>query len=174
MVTIQFSVMNVWRGRPRPRPLTSRGVDRVDRVTVQRMTRDPRHREGLHPADQRTLSNIETHGWNVTKVFRSEGETGPEWAFSAGLFHSYQHPEIVIFGLDLEVMHKIVNNLGDEVKKGKTFGPGKEYQEIFARCGCWFRPVQQRYYKEYLGLDNLVLRGRPISGAAMFLARQRR
>jgi hypothetical protein len=115
------------------------------------MTRDLRHQEGLCPADQKFLSQIETHGWNVTKVFRGEGETGPEWAFSAGLFHSYQHPEIVIFGLNLDIMHKIVNNIGDEVKKGATFEPGKEYQEIFARCGCRFRTVELRHYKEYLG-----------------------
>jgi hypothetical protein len=115
------------------------------------MTRDPQQREGLHFADQKTLSNIETHGWNVTKVFRAEGEVGPEWAFSTGLFHSYQHPEIMIFGLDLDIMHKIVNDIGSEVKSGTKFEPGKEYREIFARCGCRFRPVEQRYYRQYLG-----------------------
>jgi hypothetical protein len=92
------------------------------------MTRDRRQFRGLHPADQEFLAQVETHGWNVNKVFRGKGETGPEWAFSAGLYHSYQHPEIVIFGLDLSIMHKIVNNIGDEVKKGTTFEPGKQYQ----------------------------------------------
>ncbi len=57
------------------------------------MTRDIRHRQGLHAADQKFLSQIETYGWNVTTVSKKEGETGPEWAFSAGLFHSYQHPK---------------------------------------------------------------------------------
>jgi len=78
------------------------------------MTRDIRHRQGLHAADQKFLSQIETYGWNVTTVFKKEGETGPEWAFSAGLFHSYQHPEIAMFGLDLDIMHKIVNDIGTE------------------------------------------------------------
>ena len=115
------------------------------------MTRDLRQSEGLHPADRKFLSQIEEHGWNVTKVFRKEGETGPEWVFSAGLFHFYQHPEIVIFGLPLDTMHKIVNNIGDEVKKGKIFEPGKEYQEILARCGCLFRTLNPRHPKAYLG-----------------------
>ena len=115
------------------------------------MTRDLRDREGLHSADQNFLTNVEEHGWCVTKVFKSQAETGPEWAFSTGLFYSYQHPEIVIFGLPLDTMHKIVNNIGDEVKKGDTFEPGKEYQNIFAKCGCRFRAVESTHYKNYLG-----------------------
>jgi hypothetical protein len=115
------------------------------------MTRDLRHLKGLHAADQKFLSQIESCGWNVTTVFKTEGETGPEWAFSTGLFHSYRHPEVAIFGLDLDIMHAIVNNIGDEVKKGNKFEPGTEYQDILARCGCRFRPVQPRRHKDYFG-----------------------
>ena len=32
------------------------------------MSRDLRERDGLHPADQKFLSNVETHGWVVTKA----------------------------------------------------------------------------------------------------------
>lgn len=115
------------------------------------MTRSLRHSEALHPADQKFLSQIETYGWNVTKVFKRNGEVGPEWAFSTGLFHSYQHPEVVIFGLPLDTMQEIINNIGLEVKKGARFELGTEYQGIFERCGCRFRAVDQSHYKAYLG-----------------------
>jgi Domain of unknown function (DUF4262) len=120
-------------------------------VNLRLMTRDLKEREGLHSADQKFLSNIETHGWVVTKVFKREGETGPEWAYSTGLFHSYQHPELAIFGLDLDNMHRIINNIGDAVKSGMSFRPGSEYQEIFARCGCRFQPVNTGFYRNYFG-----------------------
>jgi Domain of unknown function (DUF4262) len=115
------------------------------------MTRDIRDRNGLPSADQNFLANIEGHGWVVTKVFRSKGETGPEFAYSTGLSHVYKHPEIIIFGLNLDVMHRIINNIGDAVKIGSRFEPGIEYQDIFAMCGCQFRPVDPGYYKAYLG-----------------------
>jgi len=115
------------------------------------MTRDLRHRDGLRPGDEKFLSQIETYGWNVTKIFRRQGETGPEWAFSTGLFQSYQHPEIVILGLPLDTMQEIINNIGLEVKKGARFELEQEYQGIFARCGCRFRAVDQSQYKPYLG-----------------------
>ena len=115
------------------------------------MTRDVRERDELPPADQKFLSNIETHGWVVTKVFRSAGDAGPEFAYSTGIFHGYQHAEIIIFGLDLDIMHKILNNIGNAVKAGTRFEPGNEYQEIFVRYWCQFRVVDRANYKPYLG-----------------------
>lgn len=120
-------------------------------ATLQTVTRDIRDRDELSAAEQKFLSNIEGHGWVVTKVFRSRGETGPEFAYSTGLFHSYEHPEVIILGLDLDIMHRIINNVGDAVKTGFQFKPGTEYQDVFARCACQFRSVDVAHYKAYLG-----------------------
>ena len=115
------------------------------------MTRDIRNRESLPPSDQKFLANIESHGWVVTKVFRSAGDTGPDFAYSTGLFQGYDHPEVIIFGLDLDKMHRIINNIGEAVKTGFRYEPGTEYHEIFARCGCQFRVLDLKHYKAYLG-----------------------
>ena len=45
---------------------------------------------------------------------------------ATGIFHSYQHPEIVIFGLELDNMQKIVNNIGSAIKNGAKYEPGNE------------------------------------------------
>ena len=127
------------------------------------MVRDRSHPDNSHPADQKFLAQIETHGWNVTNIFRREGETGPEWSFSTGLFHTYQHPEIVIFGLELDIMHKIINNIGDAVKVGTRFEPGNEYQDIFARCGCQFCPFDTAFRADYLGWAIWFYNGDPFS-----------
>jgi hypothetical protein len=115
------------------------------------MARDPNHPDNSDPSDQKFLSQIETYGWNVTNVFRREGEIGPDWSYSTGLFHSFQHPEIVIFGLELDNMQKIVNTIGSAIKGGARFESGNEYQDILARCGCQFRTVDASRYKDYLG-----------------------
>jgi hypothetical protein len=115
------------------------------------MTRDVRQRGGLKPADQKFLSIIETHGWHVTRVFNREGDSGPEWAYSTGLFHSYGHPEILIVGLELDIMGRIINIIGAEVKGGKQYQPGQEYADILANYGCQFREVQRTQYRDYVG-----------------------
>jgi hypothetical protein len=63
------------------------------------MTKSLDAREGISAPDAKVLSDIERVGWHVMKVFARPNEKGPEWAFSIGLFHTYQHPEIIIFGL---------------------------------------------------------------------------
>ncbi len=130
-------------------------------ATLHRMVRDPNDPDNSHPADQKFLAQIETHGWNVTNVFRREGEAGPEWSFSTGLFHSYLHPEIVIFGLELDNMQKIVNTIGSGIKNGAKYEPGNEYHDVFARCSCQFRPVETGYYRDYLGWAIWFYNGEP-------------
>ena len=97
----------------------------------------------------------------MTNIFRREGKTGPEWSFSTGLFHSYQHPEIVIVGLELDNMQKIVNTIGSQIKNGAKYEPGNEYHDIFARCGCQFRPVDTGHYRDYLGWAIWFYNGEP-------------
>jgi hypothetical protein len=125
------------------------------------MVCDPNHPDNSDPADQRFLGQIKTYGWNVTNVFRREGQTGPDWSYSTGLFHSYLHPEVVIFGLELDNMQKIVNNIGLRIKDEAKFEPGNEYQDIFARCGCRFRAVDAGHYENYLGWAIWFYNGNP-------------
>jgi hypothetical protein len=115
------------------------------------MTRDVRLREKFPAPDQKFLAAIETYGWHVTNVFNREGDSGPEWSYSTGLFHSCAHPEVVIFGLELNNMQKIINRIGDLVKNGSKFEPGNEYFEILAGYGCRFRELSVVHYRSYLG-----------------------
>ena len=55
--------------------------------------------EPTSDADRTILRNIDTYGCDVVLVPPEEETAG--WAFSVGLFHSYQHPEIVVFGLPI-------------------------------------------------------------------------
>lgn len=104
-----------------------------------------------HPADRRFLEQIEEFGWNVTHVQKKEGEAGPDWSFSCGLYSSFRHPEIVIFGLESERRQIVINNIGLEIKKGRKFAPGVEYFKTFERCGCMLRPVCESRFSDYLG-----------------------
>jgi hypothetical protein len=60
------------------------------------MTRSLEEKRGLSAPDAKVLGDIQRVGWHVTGVFAQKDEKGPEWAFSIGLFHSFQHPEVVV------------------------------------------------------------------------------
>ena len=74
---------------------------------------------------ERIRSDIEIFGWHVVKVL--EDENGPGFGYSIGLFQTFSHPEILIVGLRLDLIHLLINNIGADIKKGKIFIEGQFY-----------------------------------------------
>ena len=87
-------------------------------------------------------------GWAVFQV--EEDEFSPGFAFSVGLFESYRHPEIMLFGLPSSMMQQIINNVAQRVKEGASFQPGSSYADIFAGYKCAFREVSAERGAGYL------------------------
>lgn len=99
--------------------------------------------------DPRVLRDIERHGWHVVKV--REDEAGPAHAFTLGLHERHGHPEIVATGPDLDVLHRLVNAVGEDVREGRRFEAGHAYDGIVAGLRCAFREVHRSRYPDFLG-----------------------
>jgi hypothetical protein len=124
---------------------------RFDRLRSA-MTRSLELGTGLSTADVKFLGDIQTHGWHVTGVFPTEGETGPNWAFSIGLFHSFCHPEVIVLHPKLDICMSLVNAIGQQVKTGKRYEATVAYSDILNDpYKCTFRLVQRSHYRNYLG-----------------------
>jgi hypothetical protein len=94
---------------------------------------------GLDEKDVTLLETLEKWGWFVTKVGAGDGE--PAFAYSMGLYENFHHPEIVIFGLDLEVMHRLINDVGARIRQGQTFEDRQMYGDLLQSHPCAFRRV---------------------------------
>ncbi len=53
-----------------------------------------------------------------------QDEHSPQFSYSVGLFKTYKHPEIIVFGLDEDVAHGILNALARRIKAGEKFEAG--------------------------------------------------
>lgn len=98
-------------------------------------------------SDQKLLDDVAEYGWHVIKVL--DQADAPGWAYSVGLFQNFAHPEIIVFGLDLDLMHSIINSIGAEVRSGKTFEIDNNYSELIEAYACTFRrvaPVWQDFF----------------------------
>ena len=104
---------------------------------------------GLDDHERKFLTNIEQYGLSITHVL-PEGNS-PGWSFSAGLYPRYGHPEIVVFGLNRDVAHWLVNHAADEIREGRPFVPGAEYEGLLEGVRCTFRPVASVWYDPFLG-----------------------
>jgi len=111
----------------------------------------------LDDSDRKLLSDIERVGWHVVMI--QEYDSIPGWAFSVGLFKTFNHPEIVVFGLPLELSGQVINGIGTDIQRGITFNPSQEYRDILEDVLCTFRPVTQRWYPPFLGYAEWYYRG---------------
>jgi Domain of unknown function (DUF4262) len=93
--------------------------------------------------------NIDEYGWHVVMV--PEDDLGPGFAYSIGLYKNWKHPEIIMFGLPIDILHRAINNAGEEVRLGKRFEDSDHSDEIFEGYPVAFRQVSPENYDEYLG-----------------------
>ena len=99
---------------------------------------------------EQTKSNIDKFGLQVITV----GSTSylPSFAYSIGLTKTYNHPEIICFGLPSKLGHAIINDVAEIIKKGETIQIGKTYTKIFNNSRATFLKVDKRNIEDYFGV----------------------
>jgi hypothetical protein len=107
--------------------------------------------------EQKLISDIEEFGWHVLKI--PEGDEGPSFAYSVGLFRTFNHPEIVIFGLDRDLMHRMINLIGEEVRQGRRFADGEAASGFLEGYDVRFHEVARRCYPEHFGYAHWLYKG---------------
>ena len=98
---------------------------------------------------EKQLTDIKEHGLHVIHVL--EDDKGPSFTYSVGLYHNYQHPEIIMIGLKQDLAHILINNIGHDVKHGQAYKSGHFYKDILDNYECLMIKVDEKYYDEYLG-----------------------
>jgi hypothetical protein len=112
----------------------------------------------MDEGDKKLLDDIKTYGWHILKVFDENGEM-PDFAYSVGAYHSFNQPEIILCGLELDDMHKIINEVVEAMKAGKQILADTPYPDFLDGYDCVFRPVKKSHYEEYLGYANWFYKG---------------
>ena len=115
---------------------------------------DPRCEGGN---DQKVFDDVAKHGWHVVKIL--EQAKVPGWAFSIGLYKNFKHPEIIVFGLAHDVMHFMINSIGEEVRSGKRFEEGRQYPDLIETYECTFKTVSVVWHYPFLGYADWFYKG---------------
>jgi Domain of unknown function (DUF4262) len=117
-------------------------------------------------ADRKIIHDVNTHGWHVMKIM-PEGDD-PGWAFTIGLFRTFGHPEVVVFGLESGAMHAILNSVGELVRAGTVLSDGSETGEVLERYRCRFRSVDRFWYPYVLGYATWFYGGSEFPAVQLF------
>ena len=101
--------------------------------------------------DKRVIENVRHHGCHIIHVGVRDDEKGPGWSYSIGLFHSFEQPELIIFGLPWSSAETIINGLATRMKAGQQFSHGQTDSAVLMHNDVRFILVPSAQYREYLG-----------------------
>lgn len=105
--------------------------------------------DDLAPAEREVLENIAEYGCHVTAV--AAGPHGPGYAFSTGLWHRFQQPEIVVVGLQDDDAAQLIDLVGDDAEDGRRYGEGDRTADLLHGYSVTFRAVPRSHYPGWLG-----------------------
>jgi hypothetical protein len=73
--------------------------------------------------DRRILDTVLEHGWQVLLVGPGDGPAKPSFAYTIGLMHRVDHPELLMSGLPGSLMHRVLNHVAERVLDGHRLSP---------------------------------------------------
>jgi hypothetical protein len=114
---------------------------------------EERGADGFDSAERKCVGDIGEYGLHIIQVTPSETDEG--FSYSVGLFDTYRHPEIVVFGQKVEWQRSMLNALADRIRDDATvFQAGKLYSDILDGFHCRFEVIRsEESYRKYFGWD---------------------
>lgn len=97
---------------------------------------------------EKIKAGIENYGWFVIQVL--EDDNNPPFGYSIGLFETFGHAEVLIVGLKLELIHSLINIIGEQIRNGTTFHEGHFYSDILTDYQCYLTSVDPANYSDYV------------------------
>ncbi|WP_460807803.1 DUF4262 domain-containing protein [Nocardioides salsibiostraticola] len=103
--------------------------------------------DGYDDFDRATIDTVLRHGWQVVTVSEDvaccvqgeeghigheELDPGPAFAYTVGLGHRAGHPDLLMTGLDLGVMHQALNVVSERILAGLRIVPGQVLEDVLA------------------------------------------
>jgi len=125
--------------------------------------------QDLATQNQRISDDVREYGWHCLHVFPTQdGQTN--FSYSIGFGESYGAPEVLIFGLEREKAHALLNECAHLLKGGHTIHPNTEDANVLAGdYKVVFRPVRRDCFGEYLGTAIRYYQDKPFGAVVMFL-----
>jgi Domain of unknown function (DUF4262) len=108
------------------------------------------HLEHDRATEKAIVEGVEKYGWFVP-LFKAD-ENGPSFAYTIGLWKTFQHPEIICFGLAPMTIGQILNNAGQLVKEGNTLPLNQRDNRLLEKMDVVFVPIAtEKNIRRYFG-----------------------
>jgi hypothetical protein len=100
--------------------------------------------------EKKALEDIRADGIHWLDVFdREHADRG--FCYSVGLWHTHNHPEVIIFGLKGGLGGRVLNGINDDIGNGKSFQAGLSSMDVLEGFRCYFEAFPKEQYRDHLG-----------------------
>jgi len=104
---------------------------------------------GEDKSEQKVIDDIANFGWHCISIVAEDEQVA--YSFTVGLFQSYGHPELIIFGLPSQVAHQILAIAADAAKSGAPLDLTQPTDALLNNYQCCFAEVPLTEYYEHVG-----------------------
>lgn len=85
--------------------------------------------------EQKIIANVREHGCHINYVFDPDGEM-PAYAYSVGFQETVGQPEVIVFGLSMDVMKFMINQTLQQCREGLLLEDGAELNGLLEGHRC--------------------------------------
>lgn len=103
----------------------------------------------LEDIEKNIKKDVKKNGYFVALFEKEEGE--PAFAYTIGLYDKYEHPEFVLFGLNLDTMMIMLSDAAERVKAGEKFEVKQDYGDFLEGYNLMFQHANVDEYKGFFG-----------------------
>ena len=107
--------------------------------------------------ERKVLDDIAKYGWHCLNILEENDQ--PPWAFTIGLFQTWKHPELIVFGLKRAVAHEILNIVAQGLAENRRMDLSQPTDDLLQSGGCVFVEVPQSQYHEHVGFARWYYQG---------------
>lgn len=109
----------------------------------------PTTSDSSSPNPQQVRDGIAQHGWICVHIMAEEGEA--PYSFTVGLFRTFSHPELIVFGLSSEAAHAIFSRAVEHIQQGTDLAHDPS-PDLIEGIDCETRSVPVELYPRYVAL----------------------
>jgi len=91
---------------------------------------------------------VEKYGCYIAMI---ESDHLPSFAYSIGLYEKFGHPDIICFGLHINMMGNLINEVTAMIKQGSKIQTDVSYPDFLENVDVKFIPVSKSFYGDYFG-----------------------
>jgi hypothetical protein len=97
--------------------------------------------------DEEIARSVAKLGWHAITV----NDTSPDFVYTCGLVTTFEHPELIIFGLGSREGYSVFAVMVEEIRNGRSFAKPGTYDGILEECPIAIRKVHPSQHEIYLG-----------------------